>query len=90
MLIACDCNSTAYVNGGCDIVTINEDFTEISYHGTLNGFSWNDDVSQFDSFKLSGVSNPFAWHIAFIRHFLDTFRQSLAMFMKNMTARRAF
>lgn len=90
ILIACDCNSTAYVNGGCNIVTIDGDFTEISYGGTLNGFSWNDDVSQFDSFKLSGVSNPFAWHIAFIRHFLDTFRQILAMFMKNLPARRTF
>lgn len=91
VLIACDCNSTAYVNGGCNTVIINEDFTEIEYWGeTLNGFSWNDDVSQFDSFKLTGVSNPFAWHIAFIRHFLDTFRQILAIFMKNMTARRTF
>ena len=80
ILIACDCNSTAYVNGGCDIVTIDEDFTEIEYWGeTLNGFSWNDDVSQFDSFKLTGVSNPFSWHIAFFRHFFDTFRQIISL-----------
>jgi len=81
VLIACDCNSTSYVNGGCDTVIINEDFTEIEYWGnTLNGFSWNDDMSQFDSFKLEGVSNPFSWHIAFFCHLIDTLKQLLALF----------
>ena len=80
VLIACDCNSTSYVNGGCNILTIDEDFTEISYHGTLDGFSWNDDVSQFDTFKLQGVSNPFSWHIAFLRHVIDSLKQFLALF----------
>ena len=93
VIIACDCNSSAYSYGGCDTLVIDKDFTQIDYidsYGVLYGFSWNDDVSQFDSFKLTGVSNPFAWHIAFIRHFLDTFRQILAMFMKNLPARRTF
>ena len=90
VLIACDCNYTNYVEGGCNVVTINEDFTEIRYGGALNGFSWNDDVSQFDSFKLTGVSNPFSWHIAFFRHFFDTFRQILSLFRKSMTVRRTF
>ena len=79
VLIACDCNSTNYVNGGCDVVTINADFTEIEYGGTLYGFSWNDDMSQFDSFRLEGVSNPLAWHIAFFRHIVDTLKQIFAL-----------
>ena len=79
VLISCDCNSTSYSQGRCDILTIDPDFTEITYGFVLNGFSWNDDVSQFDSFRLEGVSNPFAWHIAFFRHFVDMFRQIFAL-----------
>ncbi len=80
VLIACDCNSGAYSMGRCDTLTINEDFTEISYGSALEGFSWNDDVSQFDSFRLTGVSNPFAWHVAFFRHLADTLRQIFDLF----------
>ena len=86
VIIACDCNSIAYSYGSCDKLVIDKDFTQIDYidgHGVLYGFSWNDDVSQFDSFKLEGVSNPFAWHIAFFRHFFDTFKQLLALFRAN-------
>ena len=83
ILIACDCNYSDYVRGGCNTVRIDRDFTKIVYKGEeLQGFSWNDDVSAFDSFKAEGISNPFAWHIAFFRHFLDTLKQIIAILKK--------
>ena len=84
ILIAWDNNSGNYVGGTCDILYINEDFTEIHERmgydwygdGLLNGFSWNDDLSALDSFKAEGVSNPVAWHVAFLQH-LRSFLQQL-------------
>lgn len=96
ILIAHDNRSEAYSLGRCDIVYINEDFTEIysMYYNDrwnnddspLNGFSWADDLTAYDSFKAEGVSNPFAWHIAFLRNCLSLFRQIFSL-LKNMTGK---
>jgi len=51
----------------------------------LYGFSWNDDVSQFDPLKLSSVSNPFAWHINFFRHVIDSLKQIFCCLRKMQT-----
>jgi len=90
ILIACDCNTRNYSQGSCDIVFINEDFTEIykpmyqELDEPLRGFSWTDEVDQFDSLKAEGVPNPFQWHIAFFRHFISFFRNLLSLFMKKV------
>lgn len=82
ILIMYDSNSMKYVNGSCDILYINPDFTQIcsSYawgleDNALNGFTWNDDFGQFDAFKTKGLSDPFAWHIRFLRNLPSLVRQ---------------
>ncbi|MBQ7542133.1 MAG: hypothetical protein IJT44_07580 [Clostridia bacterium] len=81
ILIMYDNNSSMYPSGRCNVLYIDPDFTQLSgsifYFGieTLNGFSWNEDVSQFDSFKTQGVSNPFAWHRQFWKNLPSLVRQ---------------
>ena len=90
VLVACDCNFLNYSGGTCDIVLINEDFTEIykpwyqALDEPLRGFSWTADTDQFDSLKAEGVPNPFSWHVAFLRHFVAFFRNLLSLFMKKI------
>lgn len=87
ILIMYDNNSRDYVNGGCDIVYIDPDFTQIySSYGSwdddvLDGFSWNECVDQFDTFRTQGVSNPFSWHIQFMRN-LPSLVQQIAAILK--------
>lgn len=77
ILLCWDNNSEEYSRGYADIFIINEDFTEITeiYSGcygiALNGFSWNDDMSTFESFPAEGIPNPFAWHVQFIKHLFE-------------------
>ena len=90
ILIACDCNFRTYYQGTGEVVFINGDFTEIykpyyqDIDEPLRGFSWTADMDQFDSLKAEGVPDPFAWHIAFLRHFLSFFRNLLSLFMKKI------
>ncbi len=85
VLIMNDSNSTKYVSGGCDVLYIDPDFTQIysSYaYGrdyALDGFSWNDSVDQFASFKTQGVSNPFAWHVRFLKNLPALTREVFAI-----------
>ena len=94
ILIACDCNYTDYSDGTCDIVYINEDFTEIykpyyqAWGEPLRGFSWTDEVDQFDSLKAEGVPNPVSWHAAFLRH-LSSFLTQLFALVKKSFGQRA-
>ena len=89
ILIMYDNNSMNYVNGTCNIIWIDPDFTQIrssyahSDDHVLNGFSWNDSLDQFDSFKLSGVSNPFSWHVQFLKNFSSLLRQIVAVYKLN-------
>ena len=76
ILLGWDNNSELYSKGYADVIIIDKDFSyiysagpECSY-GYLNGFSWNDDMSVYESFPAEGVPNPFAWHIEFIQHYL--------------------
>lgn len=83
VLIACDNNSAAYVNGYCETLYINEDFTEITYRNTpLKGFSWSDGAPQYDSLPVEGPINPFAWHIEFFKNLLSLFRQIFGLYVK--------
>ena len=81
ILIMYDNNSLNYVNGTCDIIYIDPDFTQIYFTSAserdyvLDGFSWNETFDQFDAFKLEGISNPFAWHTQFLKNFPATLRQ---------------
>ena len=81
VLIAYDNNSSLYPSGRCDTLSIDPDFTQLSgqifffSEETLNGFSWSESVSQFDSFKTQGISNPFAWHLQFWKNLPSLVRQ---------------
>lgn len=80
ILLCWNNNSEEYSRGYADIYIINEDFTEIysGYYGNaLNGFSWNADMSTFESFPADGVPNPFAWHIQFIKHMFELIKHGI-------------
>ncbi len=82
ILLCWNNNSRAYSYGYADVYVINKDFTEIyeiDYYGkyVLDGFSWNADMSTFESFPTEGVPNPFAWHIMFIKHMFEIFAHSI-------------
>ncbi|MBR0508894.1 MAG: hypothetical protein IJJ85_02140 [Clostridia bacterium] len=85
VLIAWDNNSSEYSEGYCDLYYIDPDFTNIYEAGwdePLDGFAWNDDLSQFDSFKAEGISNPFAWHIAFFKNLRSLLTQVTQLLRK--------
>lgn len=75
ILIGYNNNSDYYYGNYGDIYMIDKDFTTIydDYGRVLNGFSFNSDISHFDSLKAEGVPNPFSWHISFIKHLFETF-----------------
>lgn len=86
ILIMYDNNSTKYVNGSCNILYIDPDFTQIysSYawdnDNALNGFTWNDDLRVYDAFKPEGISNPFAWHTRFLKNLPSLLRQIVSVY----------
>lgn len=86
VLITYDNNSTKYVNGSCNIIYIDPDFTKIcsSYawndDDALNGFTWNDDLGVYDAFKPEGISNPFAWHKRFLKNLPSLLRQIVLVY----------
>ena len=86
ILIMYDNNSMRYADGTCSILYIDPDFTQIyssyaySRDYALDGFSWNDSLSQFDSFRTKGVSNPFSWHIRFLKNLPSLLRQVIPVY----------
>ncbi len=93
ILLGYDNNSSNYASGYFDFYRIDPDFTEIDegYYYTeidddgnyieeydaLCGFSWNEDLSVYESFPDKGVPNPFAWHIEFIQHIFELICHSI-------------
>lgn len=84
ILLGYDNNSTGYSHGSFDIYRIDPDFTEIDdgcYYGgennALSGFTWNDDMSVYESFPTEGIPNPFAWHVEFIQHIFELISHSI-------------
>ena len=86
ILIMYDNNSMRYADGTCDILYIDPDFTQIyssyawSRDDALDGFTWTEEFGQMDSFKIEGVSNPFAWHVRFLKNFPSLMRQIVTYF----------
>ena len=92
VLIGWDNRSECYANGTCDIFYITEDFTDIyeqCYYNSntfylLDGFSWNEDISAYDSFPVEGNPNPLAWHKAFFKNLKSLLQQLWDLFVKRI------
>lgn len=87
ILIAADCNSSNYVSGTCTTLYIDPDFTELHYptwmegDKPLDGFSWTEELSQFDALPLEGTPNPVAWYKVFFRNLGSLLSQIFGLYL---------
>ena len=92
VLIGWDNRSSCYANGTCDILYIDNGFNDVierCYYDkntfyVLDGFSWNEDISVYDSFKVEGTPNPLAWHKAFFKNLKSLLQQLFDLFWQRL------
>lgn len=84
ILLGYNNNSSNYMNGYTDVYSIDKDFTCIydDYGRELNGFSWNHDVKQFESFPCEGLPNPFSWYISFFRNLFENIAEIIRYYFQ--------
>lgn len=95
ILIGWDNRSECYSNGTCDILYITPDFSDVyeqCYYDSntyylLDGFSWNEDISVYDSLKVEGTPNPVSWHKAFFKNLKSLLQQLFDLFAKLFKAK---
>ena len=86
ILIAADCNYADYGDGACTTLYIDKDFTELHYRTyrrgeALDGFSWTEELSQFDALKIEGTPQPLAWYRIFFRNLPSFLRQLVRLYL---------
>ena len=92
ILIGWDNRSECYANGTCDILYIDPEFNDVYeqcyYDSTtyylLDGFSWNEDISVYESLKVEGTPNPISWHKAFFKNLKSLLQQLFELFLKRL------
>ena len=95
ILIGWDNRSSCYANGTCDIFYIDEAFTDLyeqCYYDSdtyylLDGFSWNEDISAYDSLKVEGNPEPLAWYKALFKNLKSLLQQLFDLFTRRFKAK---
>ena len=88
--VVCDKIITLYDSnhpGEYQYIYVAEDYSYLIYEGAVYGaIRWGDDFSHFESFDINGNSNPFSWHIAFIRNILRAIKTAFQIIFRGTAA----
>ena len=71
--------------GEYQYIYVAEDYSYLVYHSAVYGaIRWGDDFSHFKSFDHNGDSDPFSWHIAFIKNIFKAIKTALQLIFKGI------